>query len=193
MAESKYSAQALNAFLDYAAKKGLLKKNTAISRKIASMKILDILDDSDKIDLRKIDIDDVFDRFQNRSGANFKPESLAVYKSRFKSALDDFIRWNENPSAFRPSAKTRSSRNSEAQESGARDTNAATGSSRKRDSKNQTRVRHDLDAHGVVFPVPIREGVIVRIANIPNDLTKEEANKIAAVVHALAGSEKKGQ
>mgnify|MGYP001573336483 FL=1 len=192
MTESKYSAQELYKFLDYASKKGLLKKNTATSRKIASMKILEILDDSDKTDLRNIDLDDVFNRFQNRSGSNFKPESLGVYKSRFKSALDDFMRWSENPSAFRPSVKSRTARSGEAQDGQQKNTKAATSSSRKRGSMSRPGVSTDLDVHGVVFPIPIRQGVVVKIANIPNDLTKEEASKIAAVVHALAASEKKG-
>lgn len=38
----------------------------------------------------------------------------------------------------------------------------------------------------VVYPIPIRPGLIVRIANLPDDLTKAEAEKIAAVVMALA-------
>lgn len=37
-----------------------------------------------------------------------------------------------------------------------------------------------------VFPVPIREGVTVRIQGIPHDLTPDEAAKIARVIVAIA-------
>lgn len=37
-----------------------------------------------------------------------------------------------------------------------------------------------------VYPIPIREDVTVRIFGLPADLTAGEANKIAAVVKALA-------
>lgn len=37
-----------------------------------------------------------------------------------------------------------------------------------------------------VYPIPIRRDVTVRIFNLPADLTQAEADKIAAVVKALA-------
>lgn len=38
---------------------------------------------------------------------------------------------------------------------------------------------------GQVYPVPIRENMVAML-NLPNDLTKEEADKICRVVRALA-------
>lgn len=187
MEQSKYSAIALARFLEYAADKGLLKRATARSRKIASMKILDTLDDDDKKDLREIKIDDAFNRFQNLASSSLKPDSLAVYKSRFTSALNDFLRWNENPATFRSSTVARSARTTEGDGS---NVNRTRGSGMK-EKKFGGHSKTDR-LTGLIFPVPIREGVVVNIANIPSDLTKEEATKIAAVVHALATSEKKG-
>lgn len=37
-----------------------------------------------------------------------------------------------------------------------------------------------------VYPIAIRADVVVRIFDLPADLTQAEAAKIAAVVHALA-------
>jgi hypothetical protein len=39
----------------------------------------------------------------------------------------------------------------------------------------------------VVVPIPLRHDLVIRIANIPLDLTEAEARKIAAVVLAHAG------
>jgi hypothetical protein len=186
MEQGKYSANALANFLEYAADKGLLKRATARSRKIASMKILEALDEDDKKDLREINIDDAFNRFQNLASSSLKPESLAVYKSRFTSALNDFLRWNENPATFRSSTVARSARTAEG--IGGNVKRAHGGGIKEKKFGGHTKTDHHT---GLIFPVPIREGVVVSIANIPSDLTKEEATKIAAVVHALAASEKK--
>lgn len=35
-----------------------------------------------------------------------------------------------------------------------------------------------------IFPIPIRNGVTVRIQGLPHDLTSVEANKLAAVIMA---------
>ena len=45
---------------------------------------------------------------------------------------------------------------------------------------NPPRSPHDI------FPVPIREDLVVYLQNIPLDMTGAEARKIAAVVQALA-------
>jgi hypothetical protein len=40
-----------------------------------------------------------------------------------------------------------------------------------------------------VFPIPIRENVVVRVHGLPFDLTPAEAKKIAAVIQAMALAE----
>jgi hypothetical protein len=46
-----------------------------------------------------------------------------------------------------------------------------------------------LAALAIEFPIPIRKGVIVRVAGIPSDLSPEEATKIGNVILALSGSQ----
>lgn len=46
-----------------------------------------------------------------------------------------------------------------------------------------------LSSEPRVYPIPIREDATVRIFGLPADLTEAEANKIAAVVQALAHPE----
>lgn len=41
-----------------------------------------------------------------------------------------------------------------------------------------------------ITPIEIRPGVFVRIVNIPHDLTKAEAEKIAAIILAYAAINK---
>ena len=46
-------------------------------------------------------------RFQRLHGRDYTPASLTSYKSRLRSALDDFLSYLSNPLAFRPGVQTR--------------------------------------------------------------------------------------
>ena len=97
-----YSLDALNRFLDYALEKGLLKSETAKSRKTAVNKILEKITDEQRADVRKIDLDLEADHFANRQGAGYIPASLQTYKSRARTALADFEAYVDNPMTFKP-------------------------------------------------------------------------------------------
>lgn len=175
MTQKDYSADAFFAFMDYCADKGLLKPNTAQSRKAAGKKMLEILESDDKNDLRTIDVEDLHQRFANKAGTGYTPDSLQVYKSRFKTAREDFLRWVENPTTFKPSTAQR--------ENGARQ---PTEPRRRQSAPSAGNVGTMQLSQGVVFPVPLRPDLIIQIHNVPSDLTEAEAERIAAIVKALA-------
>jgi hypothetical protein len=188
----RYSLDAFNKFLDYAADKGLMKRETALGRKRAANKILEILEPSETTDLRNIDVDEVSLRFANLQGTEYKPSSLQVYQSRLKSALADFFSYVENPVGFRPAINQRSSQRS----TGSANNKDASSNSKKRAAPNPSQeevagAREELGASPgtIVFPIPIRHGLVVELRNIPADLKGAEADKIAAVVRALAAVE----
>ena len=56
--------------------------------------------------------------------------------------------------------------------------------------RRAARLQRVIEARGpmedTIFPIPIRDGVTVRIQGLPRDLTAVEATKIAAVVMAYA-------
>jgi hypothetical protein len=169
-----YSENELFKFLGWLADTGQLKRATALSRRASSKKMLEIAQPEERQDLRKVDVDDLSQRFENRASMKYKPHSLQVYKSRFKSALDDFLRHAENPSSFKPSVGNRS----------VRPTNGAAPKLR-RSVPPPTLAQPPLLGE-IVFPVPLRPGLTVNLVNIPPDLTAKEAEKISAIVMALA-------
>mgnify|MGYP003661686593 CR=1 FL=1 len=170
-----YSADAFFRFMDMVKDKGLLNPNTAQSRKAAGNKMLALLEPDEKQDLREIDLDHLHERFANKSGTDYTPNSLQVYKSRFKSALDDFVSWVDNPSAFRPSTSKRESAPRQNSKPKSRKPSSTVAEPPGRSSPDD-------------FPiyVPIREDVVVQITGVPADLTDKEAGKIAAVIQAYA-------
>jgi len=185
--EKNYSLDGLNKFVDYVIEKGLMKPETAKARKRAANSILGVLAPSEVEDLRTIDVDHISQRFANLQGTGFKPASLKVYQSRLKSVLADFFQYVEDPINFKPSVNTRSS--------GGGEKKAKTGKTKEKTitnsdpHSNSPAATHHLEAekHGnLVFPIPIRPGLIVKLSNIPDNLTQAEAEKISAVIKALA-------
>lgn len=174
-----YSEAAMLRFLDYLSNKHLMKPATVRARKASAKKMLDVLDPADKQDLRSIDIDQLHEQFVNKHGMDFTPASRSVYKSRFKAAHGDFIRYTDNPSGFKPSVGKRVV--------GRRLLTKARKSKKKLDKVESVLQPAQVSSPGrIVFPVPIRPELIVELHNIPSDMTAQEADKISAVVQALA-------
>jgi hypothetical protein len=177
------SREALIEFLDYLADKGLMEKNTVLTRKAAATKILGILDDVEAKDVTGVDLEDVVSRFQRLHGRDYTPVSLISYKSRLRSALDDFRSYLSNPLAFRPSVQSRArikpkpKSNKDDQAEGAAKTDRGL---------EPMRSIPLPSAAGLVVPIPIRPNLTIHIQGLPFDLTEAEARKIAAVITAMA-------
>lgn len=186
MTEKNYSLDAFNGFMESVAKKGILNKNTAQSRKAAANKILGILDEADQADLRNVDLDQVFDRFQNLQGTAYTPDSLQVYKSRTNTALTDFLAWVENPSAFRPVSAQKSRANNVKKQVSRGSSPKSASKSTPRLAPSSTSSRADERPGQIVVPVPLREGITVEICNLPADLTEAEAARLASIIQAYA-------
>lgn len=182
-----YTRQSLLDFLDYLSTKGLMKKATAVSRKAAVSTLLSILSEEEAANLAKLNVEDLVQRFANLKGSDFTPGSLRTYKSRLNSVIADFESYKRDPLSFRPqiSPKERATRTSSA---------STSSGSAKVGAQAPVTVEHsDEDfstrTEEIIFPIPIRRGVVVKVAGIPSDLTPEEATKIGNVILALSGSQ----
>jgi hypothetical protein len=173
------SRAALLEFLDYLSKKGLMNQTTAAARKAAANKVLSILEESEADDVSKLDIDEVMGRFHNLAGANYTPDSLNTYKSRLKSAIEDFLRYQKDPLNFRPTVQNSGRRSERAKA-------AAGGDQSPRQEAAPTSPVEAPPAAVNILPIPIRPDLTIKIQGLPFDLTVTEANKIANVIKAMA-------
>jgi len=184
MSNANYSSENLERFLVMAAEKGLMNKNTAQAIRIAAGKVLSVLEDHERMDVREIDRDRVFHRFQNLNGMKYSPESLGTYRSRFGSALDEFIAYTTDPSAYKFQGRTGTvSQKKNGKQSARQPVKKA--SSQKR-IEAPIVVAQPSQNDSLMIPVPIRDGAMVRIFGVPADLTEDEAKKISAVIQAYA-------
>ena len=173
-----YSQTAFLEFLRQGAVTGLIKPATARSRKVAAEQLLIQLKSHERQDLRVLDVDELCLRFHKLEGSTIRPETLQLYNERLTSGLKDFFSWTSDPASFeivegeKPEAVVVAGRDTPGQ-----------AQAREELTLNPPRSPHDI------FPVPLREDLVVYLQNIPLDMTQAEASKIAAVVHALALSE----
>ena len=181
MTNKDYSQTAFLEFLRQSALTGLTKPATARSRKLAAEKLLLQLKSHERQDLRVLDVDELCSRFHKLEGSTIRPETLELYNERLTSGLKDFFSWTSEPASF----ETVEGEKPEAVIVADRDT------------PEQAQAREELTLDPPrspydIFPVPLREDLVVYLQNIPLDMTQAEASKIAAVVHALALPEKDG-
>jgi hypothetical protein len=181
MTSKDYSQTAFLEFLRQSALTGLTKPATARSRKLAAEKLLLQLKSHERQDLRVLDVDELCSRFHKLEGSTIRPETLQLYNERLTSGLQDFFSWTSDPAGF----ETVEGEKTEAEVVAGRDT-PEQAQAREELTLNPPRSPHDI------FPVPLREDLVVYLQNIPLDMTQAEANKIAAVVRALALPEKDG-
>jgi hypothetical protein len=177
---SNRSREAALEFLDYVAQKGLMARNTASARKAALSRVLSILPEEEAQDVTKIDLDEVMTRFGHLQGKGYTPQSLVTYKSRVRSALDDFSRYVDNPLGFKPSVQAR-----ERKSNGARPPQDRPQPDTARAPEPRTGSSAGPMASSIL-PIPIRADVTVHVQGLPFDLTEAEAKKIANVIQAMA-------
>lgn len=175
--DTDYSLASFMSFMDYLSDKHILNKNTAQSRKAAANKVFAVLDEAEAADLRQLDMEMVYRRFENKEGRSYKPETLQVYRSRLGTALNDFLSHAQSPGQFKPTVKTASSGRSTPSKKVKQATVATL-------HEEPAPLKHQGSALSI--PVPLREGVTVMISGVPADLSEAEASRLAAIMKAYA-------
>ncbi len=172
-----YSEASFSKFMRQCVVSGLINPATLRARKLAAEQLMVELKSHERQDLRLVDLEELCSRFHKLEDSSIRPESMDLYKSRFHDALEDFIVWTDDPRSFVPK---------ESEQKQLRE-------HLKREPEGHKRAREELALNPPrnpheIFPVPIREDLVVYIQNVPLDMTPREADKIAAVVKALAAS-----
>lgn len=182
MSQPNYSIESFYSFIEYVIEKGMIKKATALNWRNAASRLTSILGHEETNDLRELDVDELCTRYMNINSKDLTPSSLKVYRSRFKSALSDFISYTDSPIDYSPGITQRSTRRKK-DESKTKQTNTP-------DVINKEREEVSSSQGGLLksnrFPIPIRADLTVELYNVPFDLTEIEAEKISMVIKALA-------
>jgi hypothetical protein len=175
-----YSVDDLLDFLAHASQRGLMPAATAQALAVASRNIFGVLDDTERADLRKADLEAIIKRFANKRARDFNPSSLKEYGRRVQRAVDLFLQWRENPADF--SVKTRTTNVGRKKDRNSRADPLTVGSP-DADLADRSTVRIQ---GGYQSSFPVRPGRVVTISNVPEDLSVAEAERLAQFVKMLA-------
>jgi hypothetical protein len=173
-------------FWAWSAKQGLMNANTAGGLRGACREVLQAVagdDGWEDVDLTQIDIEDYAQRFERLRMAKYKPQSLGVYKARFRNGVSMYLDYLSNPSGWRytaerPAAARKKPQAAKGQSSSS--TPSAGSSSRTgpvaNDSPSVTLIE---------YPFPLRPDCLVKVS-LPEDMTAREADRLGAFLKTLA-------
>lgn len=178
MADDDYTPERLLDFLRQAPGQGVLNPAVARSRANAIEHLFSVLTAEERADIRRIDVDRLAGRLHKMEGSTIRPEVVELYRKRVHEALVDYLAWLRNPKTFatisghtlRRDLSAQAAPGEDAAEAQALEDIALATSERRRD----------------YVCVPLREGTTVYLTNLPLDLSRAEADKIARVIAALA-------
>ena len=181
----------LMTFFDYAANKGLMKKDWASTLKGAAKSVLSTVEPDawETMDLQTVDLDSLIQRFERLRMTDLKPGSLNVYGQRTRTAIAAFQEFLASPSTW--------------QYKGSRTLDPAERSDKK---LNKSKARASAQTNGVVrpaadrgagelpglitYPYPLRPNVVLSLG-LPADLTQKEVQRLSAFLHSLAMDEQR--
>jgi hypothetical protein len=178
--DTHYSVEDLLDFLTHASERGLMPAATASSLGVAARNVLEVLDAEERGDLRNLDVDGVLRRFTKKRARDFSPGSLKVYGQRTRRAIEDFLRWRNDPANFSVKTRTTAAGKKGKPKAGLDPLPLSINES------NQPESQMPRNPAGYQSAFPVRPGQIVTISNIPDDLTRAEAERLAQFIQMLA-------
>lgn len=182
----------LLAFLEWAGTRGEITPATAKSIAVSIGKVLAVEADPDGVDVRNLDPDDLFGRFETLNRTAYTTESMNTYKSRFFRGIAMYRAWLEKRSDWKSAGLRPPSTAVAVRSTG--NGRAASRSRPKRSSAEATAQgsTETVDAPAappnlamVPYDLPLRPGLRVRLV-LPELLTQADAKRIAAFVDSLA-------
>lgn len=168
---------------DWVAEKGLMPRNTALSIRGAVFQILKIEDGWETADVRRLDVDGLISRFRNLS--KLSPASLATYESRFRSGLDSYLAYLDNPTTYQPKSRASARRGVVQRPRPKKADESPSAPGQTADPAGPT-----VASSGslIVYPFPVRPNLFAEL-KLPSDLTLSEARRMGKFLEAVALSE----
>jgi len=193
-AEPDYSRAALARFIEFVVAKGLVNPSTAQGWRVATGKVLEELTPEELADVRRIDPEATFRAFLHRHPGRLSPASVGEYRRRVGRAIEEFVRWVDDPGAYGTAASA-----------GARSADAARprrgrGRGRRQSAVGPAEVGvnaqrdggHTPQAtslarprDGLALEYPLRPGFLAQVV-VPPDLTVDEARRMGAFLLTLS-------
>lgn len=179
------TAAGLLAFLAWAADRGALNASTAGAMRAAVTQVVEIeADDPATVDVRRLDVEDLLDRFARKRGHKYSPDSLNTYFGRFRRACDMYVEYLDNPAGWRP-PKGRPARKAKPERSGTNGDSAPPPSTGSLLSPATLATPHSAESQLITYPFPLRSGTTAYF-QLPRELPRAEVERMIGFLQSLA-------
>lgn len=164
-------------FLDWAGDKGVMRSPTAKAYRVGAVKVLEIDEDGDSVDIRTLDVEDQLRRFERKRGHNYSTGSLKTYKTRFRKGVELYREWLKDPGSFTGESTVQRRRTEPRPKSDKSDERASNGTQPER--------RPPSDDELLEYPFPLAQGGVAYL-RLPRWLSTVDAERIGDHVKTLA-------
>jgi hypothetical protein len=175
-----YSRAALARFIEFVVAKGLVHPATAQGWRVATAKVLEELSAEELADVRRIDVERTFKEFLNRYPGRLSPASVGEYRRRVSRAIEEFVRWMEDPGSYAFRSPARQPRADARRRLDVTPVAGPMPIRARPGSPVQART-----ADGIALEYPLRPDLLAHVV-VPRDLTVEEARRMGAFLVTLA-------
>jgi hypothetical protein len=184
--EPDYSRAALARFIEFVVEKGLVHPATAQGWRVATTKVLDELPPAELADVRRIEVETTFRAFLNRNPGRLSPASVGEYRRRVARAIEEFVRWVEDPGAYAFRAAAGAARTQPRRRKGSMAPDPSERPARPPARAPLTgSLQDELSAGSIALGYPLRPDLLAQVV-VPRDLTLEEARRMGAFLVTLA-------
>lgn len=191
------TGQGLVEFFERAAGRGELNKATAMATRTTARKVLAVeSEDLSSVDVRRLEVEDVLDRFVRLNKADYSDGSIETYRTRFRLGVAMYLAWLDNDAEWKSAGRTAPAKRSARQPAGngraggrtpreRPDRKAEPGTSEP--SPSEAAYANASASRVMTYDVPLRPDLVVRLT-LPIDLTAMDAKRLSNFINALAFS-----
>jgi hypothetical protein len=186
-------------FLEWAGSRGEVNSRTAGARAVAVRKVLAVEGAPiDSVDIRKVDVEDLLERWETLNRTRYSTETLGVYRSRFRMAVKSYLAWLDKRPDWKSAGRRRLVVKKRSPEAGngaspkeQRGRVQPTSSSQVVGEQSDGHAAHDVATPPVTpmipYDVPLRTGGDLRARLVlPADLTRADARRLSRFIESLA-------
>lgn len=183
-----YSKQALMDFIETSINKGWSNPNTGGGVRAACRQILEQVGPAE--DVRQVDVGLALKQFANRNPGKLSGDSLRVYESRVRGAIENFTAFVTDPVSYKPTTKGGAPRARRSEQRNGKEASAPTGKTEASPASVHS-VPHAVTSRAsasdtsLTLPFPLRPDFLAQVT-VPRDMTKDEAKRLAVFIDALA-------
>ncbi len=178
-----YSVQNLLTLIKKMGDDKIIGKLTSIGRRSSSNTVFlanDILEESEKADVRTFDIEKIIQRFRKRCAKDYSPTSMQSHCSHARRSYALFLDYNKDPKKYPPDSYKIGLPQQRRQLSMKRPLKTIQALSNNNQIDNDNLFTFDLH-------VPVKGGEhMITISGIPRNIGSDDIKKVSAVILALS-------